>query len=347
MTDHFYNHGHREHPTPRRPAKAQSGSAQDELANKANKSGALIPCALICTLLWGSAFPCMKVAYRLFSIPASAAGDQILFAGIRFLAAGLLTVGISILCEREQYRKASLSLSTAGGVLLVGLIQTGLQYIFYYMGMARVTGAKGAILNGTSAFFCVVLAHLYYRGKETLSVGKITGCLCGLAGVVVINLGKGELGGFTFFGEGFMLLAALMSALGALVSKEVSHGMGPITLCGWQFLAGGIILTATGKWMGGQLQWQGAGTGGILLLAYLSVLSAAAFSLWTMLLKYNPMARVTVFNFMIPVFGTILSAVVLQDHLWNPAIWVSLPLVCFGIYMVSRQETAAKGTVQK
>ena len=44
-------------------------------------------CALICCLLWGSAFPCVKIGYQLFKIGASDSVSQIMFAGIRFFIA--------------------------------------------------------------------------------------------------------------------------------------------------------------------------------------------------------------------------------------------------------------------
>lgn len=42
--------------------------------------------ALFCCVLWGSAFPCVKIAYPLFKI--SDTGSQILFAGVRFFYIG-------------------------------------------------------------------------------------------------------------------------------------------------------------------------------------------------------------------------------------------------------------------
>lgn len=47
--------------------------------------------AIICCLLWGSAFPCIKIGYQMFNIPSGAVGSQFLFAGIRFTLAGILT----------------------------------------------------------------------------------------------------------------------------------------------------------------------------------------------------------------------------------------------------------------
>jgi drug/metabolite transporter (DMT)-like permease len=68
------------------------------------------------------------------------------------------------------------------------------------------------------------------------------------------------------------------------------------------------------------------------------ILSSAAFSLWTILLKYNRVSTVTIFSFTIPVFGTLLSALFLDESFlqWENAL--ALVLVCAGILLVSREE---------
>ena len=47
---------------------------------KMTKTGVVFFCALICCFLWGSAFPCIKIGYGLFSIGASDSTSQIVFA---------------------------------------------------------------------------------------------------------------------------------------------------------------------------------------------------------------------------------------------------------------------------
>ena len=49
--------------------------------------------ACFCCLLWGSAFPCIKLGYQLFAIQSSDTASQILFAGIRFVQDAILYVG--------------------------------------------------------------------------------------------------------------------------------------------------------------------------------------------------------------------------------------------------------------
>ena len=104
---------------------------------------------------------------------------------------------------------------------------------------------------------------------------------------------------------------------------------------GYQFVIGGVLMIAVGILAGGEIRTislQGAG-----MLLYLAMLSAVAYSLWGILLKYNPVSKVTVFGFMNPVFGVILSALLLGER-EQAAGWVSvisLVLVCVGIYVVN------------
>lgn len=301
-----------------------------------SKTGTVLSLAIISTLLWGSAFPCVKAGYRIFQVADGDMGSQMLFAGIRFFIAGLMTILVSLFMEKQEYKKDVVRIWPVGGILLVALVQTCLQYFFYYVGMAHVTGVKGAILNGSMAFFCVIIARIFYKEKEKITDRKLAGCLLGIAGVIIVNLGKGELGaGFALLGEGFMILSAIVAALGSLANKEVSQDMGPVTLCGWQLTLGAVMLIVLGFVMGGNLPLLEIGAAGWLLLLYMSFISAAAFTLWTILLKYNPMGRITVYNFLIPVFGSILSALFLGEEMWNVYTLSALPLVCVGIYFVN------------
>ena len=96
-----------------------------------------------------------------------------------------------------------------------------------------------------------------------------------------------------------------------------------------------------GKLLGGHLEAPSLPAVGMLL--WLALVSAVAYSLWGILLKYNPVSKVAVFGFMNPVFGVILSAFLLRetDALGISAI-VALVLVCVGIYTVNRPEKEQK-----
>ena len=61
---------------------SQNNSQQKQnIEEKMQKTVVVWLGALVCCLLWGSAFPCIKIGYRLFEVDAADTASQILFAG--------------------------------------------------------------------------------------------------------------------------------------------------------------------------------------------------------------------------------------------------------------------------
>lgn len=293
--------------------------------------------ASLCCLLWGSAYPAIKSGYALFGIAPGDIPSKLVFAGWRFLFAGLL-----LLVFAAASRKALFALSgrNFGRASLLGLTQTSLQYVFFYVGLAHATGVKSSIMNATGTFFSVLLAHFIYR-NDRLSFNKALGCLIGFAGVMVVNFSATLLSiDFTLLGEGFVVIAAFVLSAASIYGKKVSQEVDSVVLTGWQLGIGGATLLIAGFAGGGHLgawSWQAS-----LLMVYMVLLSSAAFALWTILLKYNRVSMITAFNFMIPVFGTVLSAMFLDERFleWKNA--AALLLVCAGIWLVTRDEKRAQ-----
>lgn len=288
--------------------------------------------AMVCCALWGSAFPFIKIGYRFFNIAADAVGTQILFAGLRFTLAGILTVLLgSIICGRVL-------IPQRGSVIRIWKLcslQTVGQYMLFYIGLAHTSGVKASILEGVNVFAAIFVACCIFR-HEKLTMQKIIGSLIGFAGVVFVNINGGDMGsGFSLLGEGAIILSTVAYAFSSVMIKSYSKEENPVVLSGYQFAAGGIIMTVIGLGMGGRLTTVSAK--GLGVLVYLALVSAVAYSLWGILLKYNPVSRISVFGFMNPVFGVILSALLLgeADSL-SATCLVALFLVCMGIWIVNR-----------
>ncbi len=293
--------------------------------------------ALLCCALWGSAFPCIKIGYRLFDIASGDVAAQILFAGCRFTLAGVLALAIGSALNREWLVPKRRSY---GRIAKLALLQTVAQYIFFYVGLANTTGVKASIIEGVNVFIAILVASLLFH-QEKLSAAKILGCVIGFAGVVLVNISGGGLDlGFHFTGEGFIFLSTIAYAFSSVFLKRYSKEDNPVLLSGWQFVFGGLVMIVCGLLAGGRLsEWSVAG---VLMLLYMAVISAVAYSLWGILLKYNPVSKVAVFGFMNPVFGVILSAILLHEgDSIGVMCLVSLALVCAGIYIVNRGEETA------
>ena len=125
--------------------------------------------------------------------------------------------------------------------------------------------------------------------------------------------------------------------------RLVSDWEDTLTLCGYQFIVGGGLLLLTGLCFGGTLPYF---TGqSLLLLGYMVLLSAVAQTIWSALTRYNPVGRVAVYGFLNPVFGVLLSALLLREgqQAFTPYSLAALVLVCVGIFVVNRSDTPGRG----
>ena len=292
--------------------------------------------ATLCCLLWGSAYPAIKNGYALFAIAADDIPSKMVFAGYRFLFAGLALLIFALLTKRDVF---TMSWQKFRQFSTLGLTQTSLQYIFFYIGLAYTTGVKSSIMNSTGTFFSVLLAHFIYA-NDRLSFNKVIGCLVGFAGVMVVNFNRDLLDfSFSLKGEGFLVIAAFILSAATIYGKRVSQHVDSVILTGYQLAIGGIALMVLGYITGGTLS--GFTVKSSALLAYLVLLSSVAFGLWTILLKYNRVGMVTIFNFLIPIFGAILSAIFLGENILEWKNLVALTLVCSGIWLVTRERRAS------
>ena len=262
--------------------------------------------------LWGSAFSAVKTGYALFGIRTDAWADQLTFGGIRFALAGIMALAFGSIRAKKLLLPNRSSLKK---ICIISLFQTVLQYFCYYIGLAHTTGVKASVLVGMNV---------------------LTGCVIGFLGIILINLDglTGELR-FQLIGDGLILLCTVASGFSSAFMKKLSGGEDPVLLSGWQFLLGGIVLAMIGVCGGGQI---GTCTvPAVSVLVYLAFVSAAAYSVWAMLLKHNPVSKVAVYGFMNPVCGVVISAIVLHESgVLRISFLLALLLVCAGIIIVNR-----------
>lgn len=138
---------------------------------------------------------------------------------------------------------------------------------------------------------------------------------------------------FSFIGEGFVIIAAFIFSVGAIYGKKLTKSMDVMVVTGYGLFIGGIILILLGLFYDGRIyNFTLASTS---LLIYLALLSSVAFSLWNLLLKYNKVGSVSVYNFLTPIFGAILSAIFLGEIILEIKNIVALLLVSLGIWIVN------------
>jgi len=288
--------------------------------------------ATLCCLLWGSAYPAIKTGYILFNISSGDIPSKFVFAGYRFIIAGVILLIISQKCGKKIF---SLSKKNITNLISLGIIQTACQYVFFYIGVANTTGVKSSIMNSTVTFFSVILAHFIYK-NDKLNKQKIIGCIIGFAGVMIVNFSSDLLNfSFSFLGEGFIIIAAFVFSVGAIYGKKLTQTMDVMVVTGYSLSIGGLVLLIIGIIFGGRVYHFTMPSS--ILLIYLALLSSAAFSLWNLLLKYNKVGSVSFYNFLTPIFGAILSSVFLRENIFEYKNAIALSLVCIGIWIVNKK----------
>lgn len=285
--------------------------------------------ALLCCALWGSATPFIKIGYELI-LPERNVPSTILFAGIRFMLAGVLTIIIYSIARRKFLVPQK---KNWGKVLHISVFQTILQYIFFYIGLANTSGVKGTVISGCNVFCSILIASLIFK-QEKLTAKKIIACVVGFAGIVLINMNGLDFN-MNFFGDGFVFFSTVCYGMSSTLIKIYSKDEDPVVISGYQFAIGGSIMAVGALICGGHIELTSAAAVGVLI--YLAFLSAIAYSLWGVLLKFNSVSKVTVFSFMIPVFGVLLSALLLTENSnVSPLnLVITLVLICAGILLLN------------
>lgn len=134
-----------------------------------------------------------------------------------------------------------------------------------------------------------------------------------------------------------MLISALVSAIATIYVKNASSEINSILLTGGQMFLGSLPLLIIGKigMKGSKLLFDSSS---LLLLFYTAFLSATAFVLWYILLKYNKAGEVAIYRLFIPIFGSIMSVMFIKDEAFTINLFIGLILVVLGIVVLNLRE---------
>ena len=284
--------------------------------------------AIFYTFLWGCAFPLVKICLQAFQIADTDNMSKCLVAGIRFFLSGMLALLWCTLAEEEKLRIKHREIKT---ILIYGILSTSLQYAFTYIALSRIDGSKGAIYDQLCVFIIVLAGGLFFK-EDKLTSRKIFGCILGFLGVMTINL-DGFSFSFNLGGEGIMLLAVICQTVAYFVAKGTAGSISAPKLVGYGQLTGGILLGIFSVIAGGRIRVLNSTA--IFSFLGLAVISAAAYILSLMPLKYSPASEISSFNLLITVFGVVMSAVILSEDVFKWNYLISLLLISLGIIFIN------------
>ncbi|MFV0267601.1 MAG: DMT family transporter [Draconibacterium sp.] len=261
--------------------------------------------AIIACWLWSTAFVEVKIGLT-YHTPLQ-------FAGVRFFISGIL---IFLYFGKPARYFAELK-ANLKFILKLSLIQTFIQYSLFYSGINLLPSSLAAMIIGSQPMFIALVAHFsFHNDKMTpLKTGSI---LIGVAGIAVITLGRSGVemkDTLEWLGIALLLVNNLVAGYSNVLVSKYSQGISPAVISSTSLMIGGILLSVV------SVPVEGIHLGPFppkywYALAWLSFLSAAAFTIWNSLLK-RPGVKVSLLNvwkFLIPVSGAALSWLIIENE---------------------------------
>lgn len=294
--------------------------------------------AIAINMVWGCAFPFIKIGYELFAIDTTDITALFVFAGVRFSISGLIVlVGASIVKRKILWFPIQ---KNSWKILGIALLQTSMQYTLYYIAVSLLTGKIGSLLNTSASFMIVILAHFLYGDKDRMTKHKVLGCMVGFFGVCLACISPDN--NFNMLGAVVMLIVAAVSAFTGPVNKAVCRDFDPFLVTGYNLGLGGLLLLLLGVSLGGSITVTSP-------LAYLDLgvlcfISCFGFMINAILMKNNPVSRIGIFGMCLPITTNIVSAIMFpESYTFGFIDLIAISFVCLGIFLVNKptQEVTA------
>lgn len=292
-----------------------------------NKSFAILV-SLFCMLLWGSAIPTIKIAYESMGLDRGDFAGKLLFGGMRFTLAGVILLVRVLLGESRK----KLDTNDFPFLFFIGFIQIFLSYAFYYIGVGNTTGVKASIIQASSTFFIVLFSHFFFL-EDRLTKKKIISLIIGFSGIILANAGGNFDFKFSWDGEGFLFIGMIFLSISFIFVKKREIPVDPTILTMGQMLSGGILMIILAKiFQQVPLNWTPVSMG---ILLYTSILSATVFSLWYSVLSIYPLGEISILRLFIPVFGSLLSVLLIPGEKLTIYALLGLILVSISIFYLN------------
>lgn len=195
-------------------------------------------------------------------------------------------------------------------LLVIGLTASALPFVLYAWASLSVTAGFASIVNATTPMFTALVAWMWL--KEKLSTMALIGMVVGVFGVVILVWGKVS---FKEGGSGWAVLACLGATLSygvaGSLTKRYMTGVSPmVTAAGSQLYAAVLLLAPAIAWWPAQTPALSVWGAAAVLAVVCSGLAYVLF--FRLMSRLGPTRTVTV-TFLIPVFGMIWGAALLDE----------------------------------
>jgi drug/metabolite transporter (DMT)-like permease len=265
------------------------------------KGKALIAYLVVC-VFWGSTYLAIKVGVT--ELP------PFLFAGLRFLVAGLILLALALILGSTLPRRAADWRTLA----IVGLMLLGGGNAFVVWAEQYTTSGVASIFVVTVAMWTALFDAIVPGGSGDLNWRVIAGLLFGFLGtVLLVGASPAEILAADLRGPLALTFASASWSLGTVYAKRHPTETSPYMGAAIQMIVGGaavaIVGSALGEWSRWQLSPRGLGA-----MAYLVVFgSILGYSAYTYALRHASATIVGTYAYVNPVIAVLLGWLLLQE----------------------------------
>jgi len=279
---------------------------------------------LLLTILWGLNYPAVKVS--------NAGLSPVFTTFLRSVIATLFGVIYCLVVKQPLFHRGILLFHGA----MVGIL-FGLEFVFLYFGLLYTNAARAAIFVYLAPFVVAIGAHIFL--KERLNGLKISGLILAFLGIFLVFKGKPT--GYNklmLIGDLCEIMAAILwGATTIYIKKYLAQRVHPINTFLYQ-LAFSIPIILVGALLLEDTWIKELAMPVISSLFYQSVIIAfASYLAWFKLIHVYPVAQLSVFTFLTPIFGVLSGVIFMKDQL-TMGLLSGLIVVCIGIYLTNYQK---------
>lgn len=260
----------------------------------------------------------------------------LLFAGLRAEIAGIALLMVAAMLrrparpERRQWP----------GLVALALTSTTVAFAAMFLSPGRTGAGIASVLGNLQPLFVVVLAATVLGEKLTRAKGCALALgLVGATLIVIPTISAADTGGLA--GPLFALGASASLAVGNILLKRIGMLRNVLVITAWQLVLGGLPLLVVSALVerGAPISWSPAFTAILLGLAIGG--TALPYLVWNALAQQEEIGRLTLFLFLVPVFGVLLAALIFGEQVTLPEI-VGLIAVAVGTLVAARDPAAPR-----
>ena len=293
------------------------------------QDGIIDPVLLSIAIIWGANFPVYK--RLLDDIPAVG------LLAVRFIVTTSILLVILWASGRLRRNPRAMWLP----MFLAGVLVMGAQQMTFVLGLDRTASGEGALLFSTAPIFVALIVAI--TGSELISRANWLGVFAAFAGVALVIMGGSgavDAPETRISGDILMLVSSVGYALFMVISKGLMRRYGALKVVTFSYMFGGLVVVPMGWGDIVSMDWSALPTLSWLCLGWLIMLSGVyGFTAWYWRISRTSPARVSVYQYIVPVVAMITAAVWLGER---PTLWqVAGAVVVLGGLALARRRTIA------